>query len=235
MNRHNASTAGYDRLANHYQLLENVLFGAKLQRSRVAMLPTLPACQSALVLGDGDGRLLEAFCQSQPECCVTSVDQSERMLAMQNQRIALSTSLDRVTFVRQDARAYHPEPNSIDLLVTSYFLDCFTFDDLSCCLPAWIGGLKDQGWLYVVDFQQPPDGWQRFRGKLLLSLMHWFFRWQTKLPNRHLVDIDSVLQRQPLKLVKQIVFDQGLIRAQLYQVSREASITETEVCCKHAL
>ncbi|MGI9473700.1 MAG: class I SAM-dependent methyltransferase [Rubripirellula sp.] len=221
MSHSDLSNLGYDRLAKHYRRLEYVLFGNELQKSRVAMLPSLPSCRSALVLGDGDGRLLKALCQSQPECRITSLDQSARMLEIQQQRMQATEGSERVTYLKQDARDLRPVASSLDLLVTPYFLDCFTLDDLTRCIPLWLSGVRHEGWLYVVDFHQPSQGWQRLRAKLLLSLMHRFFRWQTNLPNHRLVDLDAVLSAQPMRLTKQATYSRGLMRAQLYQITRQ--------------
>ena len=212
------SEAGYDRLAKHYHLLERPLFGKGLQRARVSLLPSIPTCERALVLGDGDGRLLEAFCRAQPDCKVISVDQSQEMLKLQQQRIDSLNATDRVTFVHQDARTFQPTVHGVDLLIVAFFLDCFTSIELTQCLPMWIQHIRRGGWLYVVDFHQPKAVWKRTHAKMFLRLMHGFFRWQTKLPNRRLVDIQSALNPLPIELIQQISLKHELIRAQLFRV-----------------
>ena len=223
----NGSAAGYDRLAKHYRLLERSLFGNRLQRSREALLSRLPRCESALVLGDGDGRFLKAFRESQSECVITSLDQSGRMLDLQRGRLLVEdSSLRKVEFLQQDARDYQPVPDSHDVLVTAYFLDCFTEEQLARCLPKWIAGVKDRGYFYVVDFYQPHAGYHRYRSGVLLWLMHRFFRWQTDLPNQRLVDLDAALMTLPLEQLHEEILDGGLIRSRLFRVRHSNSIAD---------
>jgi ubiquinone/menaquinone biosynthesis C-methylase UbiE len=221
----NASVTGYDRLAKYYRLLETSLFGNRLQQSRVALLSHLPRCESALVLGDGDGRLLEAFHKSQSDCDITSLDQSGRMLELQRERLQTEDSnLRRVEFVQQDARDYLPARGRHDVLVTAYFLDCFTEEQLANCLPKWIAGVKDRGYFYVVDFYQPRHGWHRYRSSVLLWLMHRFFRWQTELPNQRLVDLDAAFVAVRLEPLHEEILDGGLIRSRLFRVRHSTTL-----------
>ena len=57
----NQTEHGYDHLAKHYHFFEKLMFGESLTKARMALLDSIPDCCSALVLGDGDGRLLEAL------------------------------------------------------------------------------------------------------------------------------------------------------------------------------
>ena len=51
----------FDLLAPHYRWMEWVLAGEKLQRCRTAWLEVLPAPARVLILGEGNGRFLEAL------------------------------------------------------------------------------------------------------------------------------------------------------------------------------
>ncbi|MCS7465234.1 methyltransferase domain-containing protein [Stieleria sp. ICT_E10.1] len=194
------SVRGYDRLATVYRGLEICLFGNALHRARLALLDQLPRVDRALVLGDGTGRLLEQLCITQPDCRITSVDQSRQMLNHQKRRVERIGALDRVEFVQADARSYDVPENQFDLVVAAYFLDCFTEEELAGCLPRFLAGLRDEGIFYFVDFVWPPPGWRRRQATVYQWLMHRFFRWQTGLPNRRLVDLNAVLAKQSLVL-----------------------------------
>jgi ubiquinone/menaquinone biosynthesis C-methylase UbiE len=171
-----------------------------LQRSRVALIGQLPTVRDALVLGDGDGRFLRAFCRSQPDARVDSVDFSSRMLRLQAKRLAVSVPSGDVSFHRADARRLEFAAGTFDLLVCNFFLDCFTEADLRELLPRWLGWLKPAGWFYFSDFTIPREGWWRYKSAVDQRLMHGLFRWQTALPNRRLPDFDSLLEDQPLVL-----------------------------------
>jgi ubiquinone/menaquinone biosynthesis C-methylase UbiE len=218
MGRLDRSIRGYDRMARCYRWLEYAAFGSQLQTARVSMLNRLPSVENVLVLGDGDGRFLQQLCRARPACRVTSVDQSSRMLQLQRRRLTDVNPRPCVSFVRSDAKEYQPEKDQLDLLVTAFFLDCFTEDELSDMLPSWLTGVRPGGFLYYVDFCRPKSGWRRFRADCYLGLMHSMFRWSTGLPNRRLIDLDAVLARQPMSLIASEELSHGLITARLYRV-----------------
>ncbi len=200
MTREQQSVRGYDRLARVYRPLEWCLFGNQLQRSRVALIRELPAVERVLVLGDGDGRFLEAFCRSQSRALVDSVDFSPKMLKLQADRLTASVPLANVRFHRTDVRRVQFDAGGFDLLACNFFLDCFAEADLKVLLPRWLAWLKPGGWFYFSDFAIPHSGWWRWKGAVDQLLMHALFRWQTALPNRRLPDFDSLLDHQPLTL-----------------------------------
>lgn len=208
---------GYDRLAKHYHFFEKLMFGEHLTMARTALLDAIPACDSALVLGDGDGRLLEALLSSQPECQITSIDQSERMLDIQQARLSNHPLRDNIIWRQQDARDLQEFGQPFDLLVTAFFLDCFNLQDLETYLPQWLHALRPGGHFYFVDFQQPKTGWKRLRGKIYLAAMHQFFRWQTNLPNRTLVDMNRVLSQCDTEILVSQNMNHDLISARLYR------------------
>ena len=215
----NHSDHGYDHLACRYQLIETLIFGSRLKKARTALLSSIPACRSALVLGDGDGRLLEALLTAQPKCQITSVDQSQRMLEIQQQRISNHPRSNNVRWLQQDARKLEGFDHQYDLLVSAFFLDCFTGEELEMNLRKWLNCVRPHGLFYFVDFQEPGAGWKRVRGKLCLAAMHYFFRRYTNLPNRKLVDLNGALDQCPLELVTSENVSHDLISARLYRIA----------------
>ncbi len=224
----NQTDHGYDQLAGRYQLLETLMFGPHLDRARTALLSSIPACRSALVLGDGDGRLLEALLTNQPECQITSIDQSARMLELQQKRLANHPLRDNVSWRQQDARDFEGFDDQFDLLVSAFFLDCFTFQELETHLPLWLNTLRAGGHFYFVDFQEPDSGWKRLRGKLYLAAMHHLFRWYTNLQNRKLVDLNNVLNQCPLELVATQNMNRDLITVQLYRTATDELLPSSD-------
>lgn len=213
----NRSEHGYNSLAPIYQTLEMCLFGRSLQHARVALLDRLVVSKNALILGDGNGKLLEQFCLSQPQCSITSVDQSEVMLRLQRQRITRAGAEGRVTFLRQDARMLQPRSGSFDLIVAAFFLDCFTERELAACLPHWLTGLQPGGHFYFIDFTEPKTRWRRYQAAAYQSLMHWFFRWQTGLPNRQLIDLKNVLDQHGLSVIECSTEVHPMIACRIYR------------------
>lgn len=196
------SARGYDSLAKIYIPLEFSLFGRALQRSRVALIHRLPSVENALVLGDGDGRLLESLCRAYPNCRFTSIDHSRGMLDRQRNRMQQVDAGDRIQFIRQNAKTFVPDPGTHDLLVTAYFLDCFSAEELSDHFPRWLSALRSGGLLYFVDFVHPESRPRRAQARIYQTMMHALFRFATELPNRRLLDLPSLLDRPDLDLIE---------------------------------
>lgn len=242
---------GYDRLASSYRGIEWLVFGSQLQRARVALIDQLPDWNRLLILGDGDGRLLEqlyAYRRSREQhrmlshqsphqrsqqpsgaqsrsWSITSVDYSSAMLQRQQSRLAATTgtgegtdaSAGTVSFEHIDALNYTPEAHAYDVIVTPFFLDCFSPTELAECLPIWLSALCCGGAYLHVDFIFPKSPWQRPRAHVLLWAMHAFFRWQTGLANRRLVDSQAIIKQCGLSKVAEQISGRGMIAAQLWR------------------
>ncbi|WP_404304753.1 class I SAM-dependent methyltransferase [Neorhodopirellula lusitana] len=225
------SQRGYNRISFCYRTLEQLVFGTQLQQARVALIDALPSWDRMLILGDGDGRLLEAIlkhrssrtdtpCHVKTPCLVTSVDQSERMLMRQRQRIEALNLADHVQWIHADALAFLPDRHAFDVIVMPFFLDCFDATELERALPQWIDGLKRDGTLYYVDFVIPADGWKRRRAQILSAAMHFFFRITTGLKNRKLIDMVPNLQRNGLQQVASTLHSHDMIATSLFQLRK---------------
>lgn len=214
------SERGYDRLAFAYRTIEWIVFGRHLQVARTALLDGLPRWQRMLILGDGDGRLLDVIAKSMPinsKQTIVSVDHSESMLSQQKKRIANEPIFEQIEWIRADALSFALEPCTFDVIVTPFFLDCFNEEQLQMVLPNWIEGLRQNGRWYYVDFCIPTSGWRRFGAKWLSQIMHWFFRVTTGLPNRNLLDIRGRLLQMGLVREQQIDGFGGMISTEIYR------------------
>src|SRR5690606_1542035 len=105
----------FDWMARPYALLEHLVLGRRLQRTRLALLPELLQARSILVLGEGDGRFLSALMAQSPQAQVTVVGRSAGMVGRARRRLDAvgrrtshreRMSLQPVSFLVQDARAW---------------------------------------------------------------------------------------------------------------------------------
>jgi Trans-aconitate methyltransferase len=71
-----------DRLARWYRWAEYGAFGRALEKRRFYFLDTLSAPRRVLMLGEGDGRFLQALARRHPGAVIDYVDSSARMLAL---------------------------------------------------------------------------------------------------------------------------------------------------------
>ena len=226
------SQRGYDRLAPIYQATEWLVFGKQLQRAREALLDELPPWDRLLIFGDGTGRLLARLGiqglnlvkQSSAQngvANITSVDHSSAMLNQQRSRMGVLGVADSVEFIQADARGFRPVPGAYDVVVTPFFLDCFTAAELEINLPHWLSALRQGGLLYHVDFIVPRLARQRPRAAVLLWSMHMFFSWQTGLVNRRLVALQPLLEHCGMRKVAERVGGQGMLATQLWQCTQD--------------
>jgi len=213
---------GYDALAPHYQAIEYLRFGRRLQRARVGLLDALPRPRTALLLGDGDGRLLQAFVSRFPEAKVVSVDLSRKMLGLQRRRLGVVPGVRRefVHWVHGDARQLLFWESDFDVVVAPFFLDVFLPKDIRQLLQRFSTWLAPDGHLYVVDFRQPQTGARYYWAKFWLGMMHLFFRWRTGLEPKQLADLQEMIQQSDFQLVAKKTAGHELIFTAIYRFRR---------------
>lgn len=205
---------GFDRVAGIYRLLEHVAFGRTLQRARTAHLDVLRGCGDILVIGDGDGRCLEAIVAMAPDAHVTAIDASGAMLARARRRIAAAGAADRVTFRRADVRRAGSWPlDHYDAIVTMFVLDCFTAGDVEAIVAALARGVRPDGLWLFADFAIPDRGWRRLHARLVVGLLYAFFRWTTGIEARSLPPAEATLVAQGFSPAGLREYRGGLIRS----------------------
>jgi len=207
------SVKGYNRLARHYEKLERLVFGGALLRARLALLSDLPELSSILVLGEGDGRFLEALVESQPSARITVIEQSPKMIALAKQRLGQS---DSIQFLCADVFSVELS-GSFDMVVSCFFLDLFLESEVAELLARFEPCLRSGGFWYYADFVLPEKSWARLYGLVLSKLMILFFAWQTSMKVKDLVDPHSIFLQTGFKLVlvKHALFT--FLKTRLYQ------------------
>lgn len=207
----------FDRLAPHYTWMENVLAGARLQRSRVVWLDALAGCETILIAGVGHGHFLRQCARRFPEARITSVDASARMLQQAKQRARREKlDLDRLEFVHASLPAWRPPAESFDAVVTHFFLDCFPPDELAEVIGALAGAARPGARWIVTDFAVPTHGAARQRAKAVHALMYGFFRRITRIRARRLTEPDHLLRHAGFELERRQTSEWGLLRSDLW-------------------
>jgi len=208
--------ANFDRLAAPYRFLERLAFGRDLERAREWFLDRLRDRESILVLGDGDGRCLARLIGAAPHARIHCVDASGAMIARARARVAGGPAAGRVTFEQADALTFAGPAAGYDAVLTCFFLDCFT-PAQTAALIARVALLLRPGslWLFA-DFVLPPSGWRRWRARLWVGLLYFFFRWLTGISARALPPAEELLAQAGWRLVAGREFQRGLVRAALF-------------------
>lgn len=206
----------FDRLAPYYRWMEAVMAGRLLQRCRTRWLPEVRDARRALLVGEGHGRMLEACVTALPGCHFTVLDQSEAMLAQARRQWQRAGGRQPVVFQLADLRDWRTAEAGFDLVVTNFFLDCFTPEELRRVVTNIHSALTPQARWLVADFCVPPAGWRRVRARAGLALAYSFFRWTTGISARHITPPDGVLRGVGFELRRRERFDEGLLHADLW-------------------
>ena len=204
----------FDRLAPHYDWIEALTAGRRLQRARTAWLEALGGRRRILSGGEGHGRFAAACSTRFPEAEITAVDASAKMLARARRRIP--TPPARIRWECAALPEWRPS-GKYDAIVTCFFLDCFPPETLARVVAVLADSAAPRaGWL-MVDFALPARGPARWRARAVHALMYGFFRLVTALPARRMTVPDDLLRAHGFVLEGRKEFEWGLVRADLWR------------------
>lgn len=205
----------FDLLAPHYDWMEALSAGPRLQRCRTAWLDSLAGARRILSVGEGHGRFALACAQRFPAAQLTCVDASAAMLARAQARMAREGPPGaRVDWIVAPLPGWAPPQGAqYDAIVTDFFLDCFRPDQLASIIPALARGAAPRATWLVADFSLPAAGAARWRARAVHAIMYSFFRVVTRLPARRLTAPDPYLAAQGFRLAGRREFEWGLLRS----------------------
>jgi ubiquinone/menaquinone biosynthesis C-methylase UbiE len=191
----------FDRLAPFYRWMEWIAFGRALCRCRCRFLDELRDCRAALVLGDGDGRFTARLLEENRNVKVEAIDASGAMLRVLKSGAGIHG--DRVGIHQADARVWEPDGSRYDLIVTHFFLDCLTTDEIAALAKRLRSyTTPDTKWL-VSEFAVPRGWFGRLAARPLVTGLYLSFRFLTGLRVRRLpgyrdalADAGFVLQQE---------------------------------------
>lgn len=209
------SLGSFDRLACIYERLERLAFGRDLETVRFCHLEHLSGCQRVLILGEGDGRFLAKLLRRFPEMSVECMDASSAMLAKAEGRLSTQERV-RVNFRHEDALLAEFGADGYDAVVTLFFLDCFSAEEVAALVSRIQIALRDDArWLWA-DFALPQRGWRRWRAQAWLRGLYFFFRNQTALTTRKLPPTEALLCTAGFVVRAEESFQAGLLRSAVW-------------------
>ena len=168
-----------NRLAGLYPWMEAVTFGPWLSRCRSAYLAEMRHCRRALVLGDGDGRFTARLLRANLEVEIDAVDASTAMLRALIRRAG--PHADRVRAHCADVRLWQPANPPYDLVVTHFFLDFLTNDEVQALAAKLRGALSPSALWVVSEFVIPRGSFGRYVARPVVSGLYLGFHWLTGL------------------------------------------------------
>lgn len=145
----------FDRIAPRYDLLNHVLSLEidKLWRRRVVAEVARTAPREVLDVATGTGDLALGMARRMPECRITGVDLSERMLAEARRKAAARKLDDRTTFEQGDAEHLAAADGAFDAVTVAFGVR--NFGDLDAGLRELARVTRPGGRAVILEFSQP--------------------------------------------------------------------------------
>jgi ubiquinone/menaquinone biosynthesis C-methylase UbiE len=184
-----------DGIAPYYEMLERALFGNWLWRTRTAYLAEVCGARRALLCGGGDGRFLVRLLEADRNVRVDYVDLSAEMVKIARRRVdALGReSSERVRFLVADVRDVVAAAENYDLIVTHFFLDCFSERELREIVERLREGAAPGARWLVSEFHEAKTRFGRVCSRALIFGMYAAFGVMTGLRVKKLPDYEAVL------------------------------------------
>lgn len=211
----------FDHLAPHYTWMERWVAGKKLQRCRVDHLHRVPCPKEILLAGEGHGRMLLECRRRFPQAHITCLDLSEHMLKVAEKRLNRENMNFGVLYVHDDARTWIA-PRSYDLIVTHFFLDCFTDSEVALVVSRLSGICPVEGHWLLADFQIAPTGLCRLRCRLVLWALYRVFRRVTSISASTLVDPAPSLEQSGFRRVARSQYNLGLLYSECWRRTQDS-------------
>lgn len=217
-----------DRLAPFYQSFEYLFFGRSLEHRRCALLQEVAGCHSALVCGGGDGRFLARLIECNPSVEVDFVDASSAMVHLAERRVAAmgQSFLRRVRFHACDILAFESGRAKYDLVVTNFFLDCFSDEEIDFVvsrLLKWT--LPEAKWL-LSEFREADGIGGRLWTRTVIRALYAAFRLCTGLTVIRLPSYYQCLLAQRLYPLREEFAFGGLLCSSVWQTRRESGASQ---------
>lgn len=198
----------YNRVAWFYDKLARLIFGDKLEQTKMAHLDQLKPNNKILVVGGGSGNLLRYIDKLGFNCHVDFVEASQKMLAKAQK---ITTNNLTVNFYHKDILDH--SGYDYDIIFTNFFFDQF---NRSAC-EDYISYLKTMArpgaLLIYADFTLST----RLPDRLVRYMMYSFFRLTIKLGKVQFLDHNALFLEQGL-VAQQTVSISSFIAAGYYKI-----------------
>ncbi len=215
----NTDTPNFDSLARAYRWLEYFSFGHMLERCRFHFLKRCLHARYALVLGDGDGRFTARLLALNPTVTIDAVDASPAMLAILRKRARQSSreADARLSTTEADIRRFTPPGHDYDLVISHFFLDCLTDDDLTTLIARLSPRMtKDAIWL-VSEFCVPEEGWRRLGARMVIRSLYFAFAILTRLRVRRIPNYTQAFHHKGFHPVDKASYLGGMLVAEVWK------------------
>lgn len=201
---------GFDLLAPVYDKLARFFFGPAIQHAQFHFLDRVESAHDVLIVGGGTGDLAKVILDRFDHVRITYVETSAAMTARASEKC--QAHRDRIHFVQNTIDTISPDAR-VDIVITPFFLDMFSNDDVNKLVERVAGRLSRKGKWIATDFTKSP----KLLHKLLLWIMYRFFRTLCNIQARSLPNWENSLETR-LTLRESKDFYSGFIRSCVYTI-----------------
>jgi len=204
-----------DSIAKVYQWLEYFSFGPALWRCRMTWISQMSSAKHVLMIGEGDGRFLQAFLKYNSSASIDWIDNSSEMMKLAKRRLDPQQS-GRVLFHHTDIRSWTASPQAYDLVVTHFFFDCFSNQDVHRLISNIKSSLTHDALWVISEFQYPKRRGWHWIGSTLIAGMYMCFQWMTQIEVSRLPHLSQAMCLQGFYCAKRREFLRGLLTAEVW-------------------
>jgi hypothetical protein len=211
-----------DAIAPFYEQVEHLCFGRRLEQARLSFLSETQTARRALICGGGDGRFLAQLLRTNPQVTVDFVDLSSTMIWIAKNRLHREAPSDfqRVTFHHGDIRSFTPLAGHYDLLVTHFFLDCFSDGELRAVIAKISSWATPHAMWIVSDFRESQGRIGQLWTKGITRCLYAAFRLTTGLRVTRLPKYIPALRDAGYHLRQQRILAAGLLHSSVWNPAR---------------
>ncbi len=209
---------GFNKIAPFYHVVSMIFSLNRIRKSQMWLLSQNMKFSKALIVGGGDGEfLLEAMKKGLSEQYYY-IDISDAMIKLAQRKIEkrLPLSLKSVIFI---CGSYQDIPynQKFDLIITPYFLDCFSNDELSLVIAKLYAHLTNEGTWFFTDFNIPENKTRSYIFKNIIQLLYRIINVFCDLGVNRLPDFKKEFHKYKFTLLQEQYFLGGLLVSRIYK------------------
>ncbi|GAL83382.1 ubiquinone/menaquinone biosynthesis methylase [Sporocytophaga myxococcoides] len=203
---------GFNRLAAIYDYLLLIPPGRGFIKSQEELIHLLPEKKSCLIIGGGTGNFLRSLIISGKVTNIVNLDISEKMLAKASVKIKDLYQDCKVEF-RRGSFDKIAEEEKFDLIITNFFLDLFSQEEVKTWISFIHEKLSSEGLFYYTDLQISRGKTLRtFMKNMYIKVLYFFFRNTTSISGKTLIDLRTEILQSGFN----IIHEKGYLKELFY-------------------